>query len=452
MNRKVRVKLCLALVLLLTQTSCVLVAALNFSDPVAPELKRVVGDYLKQGITAYDAQNYPVAIKSFQKIIDLYPDDSNAHLWISKAYRKSGDHAKALQSLKSAQAIGPEQAITYHELGLLYTEMGNHTASLESAQKALQLEPTNQVLQINLGITYYNLKQYADAKEALVKLLAAGDVKDVNAYTIYGLTLLRLKDPELARKQFEKALQLNPVHAEAIFGLGEYFYSTDKLDEAEKQYKLAFEKDIKDKSLIDYSLGGVYQKRLEYEKALEYYAKLPSSYQNVSRRKELLKNKIEAENPNSPAWYLKNYTQFWKVASAIDSAQASLICLAKKKEDVSKLALQKVLKDYLREHAVVEDAQLEIEESFHEYPDKIYQPIHFILRAKFKHSGPMARIDNLLLDGFEKTVYTGILNGQYCEFSNGYAAARSSYGSRDDYQFTNIIPNSVVEKYGFVLD
>ncbi|MGH7203025.1 MAG: tetratricopeptide repeat protein [Candidatus Levyibacteriota bacterium] len=87
------------------------------------------------------------------------------------------------------------------------------------------------------------------------------------SYESYGDYYLKTKsDPQKALQYYQKALNFSPHNSEIISRLGNYYASTDKLDDALRYFKLAQQQDSKNPSLL-YDIGHVYVAQNDIENA-----------------------------------------------------------------------------------------------------------------------------------------------------------------------------------------
>ena len=83
------------------------------------------------------------AIVTAQQIVALAPEDAEAHLWLGRAYLRSGDRAGAELELKEAVRLNPQAALAHFYVGRLY---GRDTEAGRAAYaRAVLLDPTGPI-------------------------------------------------------------------------------------------------------------------------------------------------------------------------------------------------------------------------------------------------------------------------------------------------------------------
>ena len=73
--------------------------------------------YSAWGNEKFDSQEYDKAIKGFDKAIDLYPDDTEAHVDRGRAKRKLGQYKAAIQDYTEAIKQITDDFIPYYNPG-----------------------------------------------------------------------------------------------------------------------------------------------------------------------------------------------------------------------------------------------------------------------------------------------------------------------------------------------
>lgn len=136
-----------------------------------------------------------------------------ARLNLSAAYNSVGKNAEALETLKDAAAIDPQNDRIFYNLGLLHYELGDMASAMKSFQQAVRLGSVNSGLYYNYGLL---LQQQGKLKEA-EQLLLKGYGLDPMALNInYALAYIYMSQnqPQKARKHGEVLRQLDPNNPE----------------------------------------------------------------------------------------------------------------------------------------------------------------------------------------------------------------------------------------------
>ena len=142
---------------------------------------------LKEGYKFYQQGNYSVAIKLYEKAIELNPNIAFSYLLLGMAHKDMGtDLSEVAWLFKTAVDIDPKYAEAWNNLGKAYYGMGEFDKAEKAALKALALKPDLIDAKLSLGWIYLLGKsQPADAIPYFNQVL--GNIPIPRAY--YGLGL-----------------------------------------------------------------------------------------------------------------------------------------------------------------------------------------------------------------------------------------------------------------------
>ena len=212
-------------------------------------------------------KKYEEAEKSFKKVIELNPDNAQAHNIRGTLVQILGKLDEAEESLKKAIELKPDYAEAHYNLGVILHQPGRLIEAEASYKKAIDFNPDNVQSYNNLGFILKEQGRLDEAEESYRKAIKLKP-NYVEALTGLGIVLNglgRLKESEIL---FKKAIELKPDYAEAYNNLGSLQTSINKLDEAEESYRKAIKlKPNYAGALIN--RGTVLFKRGQYESALK---------------------------------------------------------------------------------------------------------------------------------------------------------------------------------------
>ncbi|HEX3985980.1 MAG TPA: FG-GAP-like repeat-containing protein, partial [Acidobacteriaceae bacterium] len=120
-------------------------------------------------------------------------------------------------------------------ISLLYLE--KLPEAEQELQQAARMEPDNPRVWYNLGLTQMDEADQKQASEDMRKVLAL-DPKDADAYYFVGQLDLTLGNFNDAIAAFEQALELNPIHCSAEFGLARALQRVGRTQEAHDHLKI----------------------------------------------------------------------------------------------------------------------------------------------------------------------------------------------------------------------
>jgi tetratricopeptide (TPR) repeat protein len=169
------------------------------------------------------------------------------HLETANEAIRQGQTAQALQSLRAALRLEPDNVPTYIKLGVVYDQDGQYGAAVENLEKAQQLAPTDAQIAILLGSVATNAVmkngEQTYAKKALASYRQALKLDERLAPAVhFGLGkvyLVALKQPEQSLPHLEKAVAASPSVPEVYGMLIQAYYDTQRYQQAWERLRQA---------------------------------------------------------------------------------------------------------------------------------------------------------------------------------------------------------------------
>ena len=173
------------------------------------------------GATYRESGQIAMAIVHLEKANALRPRHTDTLVNLAAAYGDAGENDRAIELLKEAVSIQPEHAAAHANLGTFYSRIEQYDAGIRYLNRALEIEPDNPQACTNLGLAYRAQGRYAEAIVQFAKALELqGEKASAMTYVITGDTYYDMREHEKAIPYFQKAVQLNPNHANAHLLLG----------------------------------------------------------------------------------------------------------------------------------------------------------------------------------------------------------------------------------------
>lgn len=161
--------------------------------------------------TLFSEEKYSEALKVYQKLSDLMPDDSDVYLRIAQIYREQHQLDKAEENLVKARQYAPGSLEVMYNEGMLYESQGRYEDAIRVLSDAVagikgqsatmpSRRRTLSILYQQLGQLYREDQNYQAAIYTLEELGHLGDEEDRRAR-------LMIMDTYRAAKDLPKALQ-----------------------------------------------------------------------------------------------------------------------------------------------------------------------------------------------------------------------------------------------------
>jgi len=353
---------------------------------------------LQQAEKLFKQGKIDTAIKEYQKIIELKPDDLEVRRiigdlylklnklpeaikqfeWISDFYLKEGFFTKAIAMYRRITRIEPQNEAISFKLADLYTKQGlvieakqiylemaeeykrqnNQKKALGIYKKILEFDRSNTKMRILLADNYLRedmkdeaISEYLIASDILIKkrefvpaeellLQAYNKVKHLKIFE-------KLISCYISQGNANKAIQMLKNMGEEIFKhlsllkiLGELYFKNNLIEETEQIYKKIAEIDPNETEVI-MKLGKVYLQREEFEKAYQLF--LPTIDRFIEKEKydeanSLLRFIITSNNTYLPALNkLASIFKATKKTSSLIAMYESLLPIYEQKKMQSEL-------------------------------------------------------------------------------------------------------------------
>ena len=149
------------------------------------------------------------AIKIFEELLAVDPNNAEAYNQIGYYYGFRGDYEKAIDNLKRYQFISPDNANPFDSLGENQAYSGRYNEAIENLNRALAIKADFAPAYWHLGVTYEGMGEYAKAVQSYEK---AADLDDTDAMRRDYLTLARPGGPH--RRRGERVPAVARAHRE----------------------------------------------------------------------------------------------------------------------------------------------------------------------------------------------------------------------------------------------
>lgn len=210
----------------------------------------------------------------------------------AKEETESGKWTTAIETLKQALSLAPDDIRIRMELALLYVKTGNTAEAYKELNTISLQDSTNGEAQYRLGLLYFTAGQWEDAKRAYVSALKSKvlsdalrtkievelervklkvrNEKDARRYFSRGNRYMVEQDYRTAIESFEKIIRFYPSDVNSLYFIGFSYENLGEEDQALKYYGKVLQ--INPMHIqANQRLGFLYEKEGRIEKAIETY-------------------------------------------------------------------------------------------------------------------------------------------------------------------------------------
>lgn len=227
-------------------------SALSAFGMALEENPRLVEAQLGIGEIYREMGDYNRAKDAYEGAVATDPNNFDANYYLALMRQYLGEVDDAINAYLRALAIEPQSFDANRDLASAYLQAGKLAEALPYAVRATRLNPDSQEAWTNLAATYSLLRRYNDAVDAYRQAAELGELKDpvllgladshirlgnydrsINvleslltrspsstAYERLGYAQFKLRDFDLALKNFRRALALDDEDTAALNGVG----------------------------------------------------------------------------------------------------------------------------------------------------------------------------------------------------------------------------------------
>ncbi|XP_023933182.1 tetratricopeptide repeat protein 6-like [Lingula anatina] len=198
--------------------------------------------YLFRGALKYHIKAYQLAIRDLTKATSIDSTCALAYFNRAVCYHDSKNHAKALQDYGIVLLLGDALRLkVLINRGLLYFDRDDYRNALQDFLLAAKIDAKNCKIYHTIGLCYHKLNCLEDAVKAfsvaltLDKFFLEGYIGRGNVLMDYGHDA----GLKFARRDYERALQLNPIYLPARVNLAYNLQVCGKYMHAWRQFTAA---------------------------------------------------------------------------------------------------------------------------------------------------------------------------------------------------------------------
>jgi tetratricopeptide (TPR) repeat protein len=256
--------------------------------PESPEINHVAG------IAFYGKKDNLSALKHFMKVTPESRFYEDAVIHASYILSENKQSQEAIKILHEAIENEPQNAEFKYYLGTFFEDSEQFDRAEEFVKAAIELDEDNPRYYFRLGVIYDKWNRKEDSMAAMRKVIKL-DPKHANALNYLGYTYADLgTNLDEAEQLIKEALKYKPDDGYITDSLGWVYYKKGEFEKALQYLRKAVQLVPDDPIMLEH-LGDAYLKLNDKTNALKYYRK---SLKNKEKDKEELEKKIRAISPD----------------------------------------------------------------------------------------------------------------------------------------------------------
>jgi tetratricopeptide (TPR) repeat protein len=197
--------------------------------------------FLLLGATLTAAGDLSGARQSYERALAIDPQDPDVQFASGANSLMAKEYADAVQRFSRLAAQRPQMMIAHYYLGSAYEGLGEQDKAQAAYAEAVRLgeqasdAAPDAAPDIHLAFAYEKTGRIDDAIALYVRLLTLDELPDVHAYL--GSLYAEKGALDLARREYERAVALDPGQGLASFALANLAYAEGDFATAAKQYE-----------------------------------------------------------------------------------------------------------------------------------------------------------------------------------------------------------------------
>jgi tetratricopeptide (TPR) repeat protein len=170
-------------------------------------------------------------------------ESAAAYQALAALHAANGDAKGRIAALEAAARIDPDAAEVSYGLGVALIEARRKAAAVAALQRAINLRPCYWLYHNELADLYYNSGEYDSAANHWRRVTECAPRYD-GGYANLGIANFRLDDIAMAKRNFERAIDLNPrSNANTYLNLGSLYFADARFADAASMFETALELD-----------------------------------------------------------------------------------------------------------------------------------------------------------------------------------------------------------------
>ncbi len=229
-----------------------------------------INAWLMQGQVLGQLGRYIEAVDSLRAAVDIQPDNAVAHYLLGAVFQALNDDSHAIDCYQRAISIESDYVDALNNLGVILQKSGDFQVAANNYEKVINLSPAHVGAIYNMGLVKLSMGQEGEAVEYFRKSLSLNPDSAPSHYNL-GKIYCKKEVIQEAKEHFSAAIQLAPRWPEARVELGNLLSDVGEYKAALQHYAAALE-DRPESASIHYNFAHALQALLRFPEAVEHYS------------------------------------------------------------------------------------------------------------------------------------------------------------------------------------
>lgn len=159
------------------------------------------------GSAQLDLGKLEEARENFEKALREQSKNIKALQGLSSVHHRQGDPQRALERLRQAEEVAPQDPVTSFNLGVLYDELGKSNEAIGAFERTSRAAPQSLPAFMQLGVLYQRSGMWRESERALSRASEI-DPNQAQIYRALGVAQEKLQELERAELSFRRAVDI----------------------------------------------------------------------------------------------------------------------------------------------------------------------------------------------------------------------------------------------------
>jgi tetratricopeptide (TPR) repeat protein len=219
-------------------------SALNIANKLLA-IRGQAKDWLEKGSCLDNLERYDEALESFDRAIELDPNDGEAWVMKGSVFYKLERYKEALASFDQASKLDADHQSVWALRGYVLHHLKHYEEALVSFELAIKLGANYQEIWVLRGSILKNLKRYDEALVSFDRVIELNQNYKL-AWTLRGDVLDNLKRYDEALVSYDRVIELDPNNKWAWINRGDILNNLERYEEALASWDKMIELDPND--------------------------------------------------------------------------------------------------------------------------------------------------------------------------------------------------------------